>query len=461
MNISSKSILYVTVFTLGFVFQPTPENAEAAGIVGDGTPGSCTEAALDTALTGGGAVTFACGDDPVTIQITSEKIIALETTMNGAGRITLDANGSTRFLTINTTIPFTLSNLKFQGGSAADNGGAILNNGIITVNHCSFLNNTAPTSGGALIKNSTAIINNSTFTNNSASSYGGAILNNNGTITVHNCTFTTNQTSGSASSGGGAFANINGSASIDICIFENNNALAGGAILNNGTLSMIDSTLAGNSATTFGGAIRSIGTLTISRNTLSGNSALTGGGLYSNGAMSLVLNTFDGNTAAPSNNGGGIYSNSTAGSTILSCTISGNTGGGIMEQSSGGLSVKNTILSSNTGYNCSGSLTSIGHNLESAATCNFSSIGDISGTNPLLAALADNGGPTKTRALSQGSLAIDTGTDCSSLDQRGVARPQLIACDIGAYEYQETGVASGKFYVIPQATGGGTVILLK
>jgi hypothetical protein len=51
--------------------------------------------------------------------------------------------------------------------------------------------------------------------------------------------------------------------------------------------------------------------------------------------------------------------------------------------------------------------------------------------------LADNGGATETHALLPGSAAIDVGTpDCPppATDQRGVARPQGAACDIGAFE---------------------------
>jgi len=54
--------------------------------------------------------------------------------------------------------------------------------------------------------------------------------------------------------------------------------------------------------------------------------------------------------------------------------------------------------------------------------------------------LQDNGGPTQTHALLQDSPAIDAGS-CEAAesdietDQRGVARPQGEACDIGAYEH--------------------------
>ena len=59
--------------------------------------------------------------------------------------------------------------------------------------------------------------------------------------------------------------------------------------------------------------------------------------------------------------------------------------------------------------------------------------------NPILGALADNGGPTNTHALGPTSPAIGAASQapdrCTGTDQRGVARPQGGACDIGAYEY--------------------------
>ncbi|HEX8680070.1 MAG TPA: choice-of-anchor Q domain-containing protein, partial [Chthoniobacterales bacterium] len=53
-----------------------------------------------------------------------------------------------------------------------------------------------------------------------------------------------------------------------------------------------------------------------------------------------------------------------------------------------------------------------------------------------LGLLADNGGPTKTIALQGGSVALDAGVDIVGVttDQRGTARPQLNAPDIGAFE---------------------------
>ncbi|WP_297081695.1 choice-of-anchor Q domain-containing protein [uncultured Demequina sp.] len=90
-------------------------------------------------------------------------------------------------------------------------------------------------------------------------------------------------------------------------------------------------------------------------------------------------------------------------------------------------------------------------------------IGD--GLDPMLGALADNGGPTQTVALLEGSPLIDavpTGASTVSWDQRGIERPQGVAFDIGAYELEASGVVEPE---VPEAgeiefqvsTPGGTI----
>jgi uncharacterized repeat protein (TIGR01451 family) len=76
--------------------------------------------------------------------------------------------------------------------------------------------------------------------------------------------------------------------------------------------------------------------------------------------------------------------------------------------------------------------------LDSDSTCNLGATGDLPGEDPLLEALADNGGETWTHALGAGSPAIDAipREICSEdEDQRGVSRPQGLGCDVGAYEH--------------------------
>jgi len=54
--------------------------------------------------------------------------------------------------------------------------------------------------------------------------------------------------------------------------------------------------------------------------------------------------------------------------------------------------------------------------------------------------LQDNGGPTFTHALEEGSPAIDLGdpANCPATDQRGVTRPVNGVCDIGSYELEKS-----------------------
>jgi uncharacterized repeat protein (TIGR01451 family) len=92
---------------------------------------------------------------------------------------------------------------------------------------------------------------------------------------------------------------------------------------------------------------------------------------------------------------------------------------------------------------------SIGHNLESADTCQLELVSDLINTDPLLIALANNGGLTETHALphtangdAADSPAVEAGdTDnCPNNDQRGGIRPadgnldNTFECDIGAFE---------------------------
>jgi hypothetical protein len=113
-------------------------------------------------------------------------------------------------------------------------------------------------------------------------------------------------------------------------------------------------------------------------------------------------------------------------------------GGGIALTNGSG-SVANSIIASNDPNQCGGSVgaTDGGHDFSFPDGTCPGAVAD-----PLLAALADNGGATKTMALAASSPAVDavpsTGANCAATDQRGTTRPQGSACDAGAYELVPT-----------------------
>ena len=275
--------------------------------------------------------------------------------------------------------------------------------------------------------------------------------------------------------GGGGIENA-GSLTLSSSIVTENKAQAfcsefgcsggqGGGIYNSGTLTINNSTLRGNEAlgSAFrihaifgaGGGVYNLGSLTVSNSTVSGNHALdggsggaSGGGIVNGGALVVNNSTLTANYAESSkrSEGGGIYSTSTS-PIISNNTFSGNSaalGGNIY----GSMVLQNTIVAhSAAGGNCYGTMTSVGYNLSSDNTCNFSGPGDLNNTDPTLGPLQNNGGPTQTMALLPGSPAIDAGNPngCTdgkgnhlTTDQRGAPRPDKHSgiCDIGAYEFQ-------------------------
>lgn len=128
--------------------------------------------------------------------------------------------------------------------------------------------------------------------------------------------------------------------------------------------------------------------------------------------------------------------------TLNDSTITGSSTSISVAAGTGTLTARNSIIANGT-TECVGTLTSAGHNLvEGSCTIAGDTTGNIIGTDPQLAALADNGGPTLTHALSAGSPAVDAGdeTNCPATDQRGFSRPAdgdgdlTATCDIGAFE---------------------------
>jgi cysteine-rich repeat protein len=394
-------------------------------VVGTGTPGSCTEAAFDAALTSGRTVAFHCGAAPVTITLTHQNDIASDVTIDGGGLITLDGNHAVRAFSVGPGGTLSVRNLTIANGNGGDN-------------------NNDSHGGGIVNSYGTVSVTNTTFSGNSAYR-GGGILTLDGTVTVTNSTFRDNSAVYRDANGAGAgIYNVRGTLTVTDSTFSSNSADWGGGIYNGGTLTVTNSTFSGNSADTQGGGgIHNGGTSTVTNSTFSENSANRGGGLL-NWAIATVSNsTFSGNTGE--------------GSGIMNGTCGLGTG-----CIGGTLTVTNAIIANNTNggdcVNSSGTVTDGGHNLigNPATACGLTNgvNGNLVGVDPLLDpdGLTNNGGPTQTIALLPGSPAIDAGDPevCANppvngVDQRGYVRPGTgyASCSIGAYEYDSPGPPKG------------------
>ena len=75
-------------------------------VIGNGTPASCTSAAVVSTVAQGGIITFDCGPDPVTIVLNQTAKIFNNPgpviVIDGGGKVTLDGGGVRRILYMNT-----------------------------------------------------------------------------------------------------------------------------------------------------------------------------------------------------------------------------------------------------------------------------------------------------------------------------------------------------------------------
>jgi hypothetical protein len=209
-------------------------------------------------------------------------------------------------------------------------------------------------------------------------------------------------------------------------------------------MTITDSTLDENHGTADGGALDINQRITVRASTLASNKA---GGKFGrgmgaaaeiDGGATLIVSdsTIAGSTTQPA--GRGSIDNFGGSLTLSFATLSGSqgllTGGGFN-------SATGTILAGTGGTpNCTVPLSeTAGFNLSTDSSCGLSKKTDLTGVNPMLKPLADNGGPTMTQGLPRSSPAVNAGglpagSSCPAADQRGESRPWGPACDIGAYE---------------------------
>jgi CSLREA domain-containing protein len=266
----------------------------------------------------------------------------------------------------------------------------------------------------------------------------------NGNTTISHMTITGGHALGQ---GGGIFENDQ-ELTLDHVAVVNNTAVAdiqggfggqGGGIFANEALTITNSLVANNVADGAGANF----------------SGGQGGGIFGNEPLHLTNVTVSNNTATPADpaatfshsQGGGVFVNEQD-TDFKHVTVTGNksTDG----EPSGGIFLNddvtfvNSIVAGNTTNGAPGdcenngnTITELGRNVTISSDGCFTAVSDITG-DPLLGALANNGGETDTQALLTGSPALNTAgaAECPATDQRDLPRPALGGCDIGAFELQ-------------------------
>lgn len=399
--------------------------------------------------------------------------------------------------------PWTISGLTIKGGNNPSGGGALhVYNNLdvpLDVHDVEFSNNFSTNGGGAvnLIGSGNVSFTNAIISGNSSGSGGGALYSDtedHSTLTIVDSLITQNT---SVDDGGALYLDTDGgNITIVGSVISDNLSLGdGGAIMVNdlyteGSLTITDTVISGNHSNISGGALYSgtdDGSIFITDSTISNNTTDGRGGAFyisSTGTGEVVIanSTLSGNESTIGAGAMQLASGSKV--SLLQSTVTNNTGGGL--DPIGGISVEaddltivGSIVAGNAGFDIGeGSRLhprSIGEEgpkaksrtaavpadlpVPPAVASDHSVLGEIDplvsivdggGTkvevaDPMLGALADNGGPTMTHALLEGSPAIDAGPNpvptfaMNEFDQRGAGFARIVfgVADAGAFELQE------------------------
>ncbi len=356
----------------------------------------------------------------------------------GPGQITVAQSSAMRVFHVNLTSPgaVTIAGLHIAGGTAPNSG-----------SHANY--------GGDILNDTTnavadLTISNSVISGGRAPSDGGGIESLGAPLTLLDSTVTGNR---AAVSGGIEAGNTAGYTIAGSTISGNVAEIETGGLegsLSGGTGSIEDSTIAGNDGGEgdAGGAhlyVTFSGSVVIRDSTVTGNvggegGSGSGGGLWLgtdvSGRIAIEDSTIAANRAegkAPFGGGGGIAVELTpANVSLVDTIVAGNLAASHGPDVDGPLAASFSLIGNPVG-----------------ATVTESVPGsDLTGLDPLLGPLQDNGGPTQTMALTATSPAVNRGGGALASDQRGAARPVLYpgvpisaapganGADIGAYELQ-------------------------
>lgn len=248
------SLLFFASFTLltNLTAQDCPRAEDPVTLisptmVGNGSPGSCTQSALQTAITAGGHIQCNCGTNAV-LNITTPLMITADVVIDGGG-LTLNGNHTSRIIQKDVAVDLTVQHMRFINGRApntgstfTDCGGAILargNEAILKVIQCTFEDNSTTRlnaddiAGGAVyvFGQDKGIFSDCVFRNNQSSN-GGAIGGLGSGIIIANCLFENNAAQGSSDGlkGHGGAINLDG---VEIAASERIYSVCGSQFIGN------------------------------------------------------------------------------------------------------------------------------------------------------------------------------------------------------------------------------------
>jgi hypothetical protein len=324
----------------------------------------------------------------------------------GSGTPILDGGNAARLLSVGAASTVTLDGLEIRAGAVAGQGGAILDDGTLTVRRSTLSGNSA-TNGGAISVSGGArlAVQDSTLAGNAASAVGGGAIIASGATTIERSAIVGNS------------APVNG---------------AGINVQPAATVTITSSTLAGNTSGGLGGALSNLGTLTVQGSTIRDNRAISGAVIATGGP----------------------------GATFAADIIAAQSGGTACDPA-------NTAIV-DAGYNLDTDGTCISPTAPATGSHNGQTADGASTYGAVLDAdladaPADNGGPSQTFALlNRPSPATDLANPafaavpasfalpaavggvtsaCGLADQRGVMAVAGESCAIGAYRLQATRTA--------------------
>ena len=460
------------------------DGVAVAGNCSDNTPDNCTLRDAAALAVDGDTITFAPSISSITLTNGTINTQAVSITGPGAAALTITTTADPKSydmfgiggtgdvvisgltitknpIHVGNTGTFTLDEVTISGSSNWYGGALYASGGITELNiiDSNFENNTSSDGGGAIsVMNAENVsVSGSTFTNNHSDRDGGALyLQRANDFTVTNCVMNDN----SASRSGGALfiGGISGITTITDTTIDSNHADGSGGGIStsiqagngrSGIININNSTLSNNTSDASGAGLaffNSDGSVaTINNSTITGNAAaVAGGGVAVGRDFSLHLNqsTISANSAAGlylNDGGGGISIYDELSVVTMSGTIvSGNTSTVVGAADFGLYQYDGSETGSFTATN------SIIGEVDSRIAANGTN--NVTSTDPMLGALADNGGSTMTMAPLAGSPAIDSGPNPvasftgNGSDQRGAPWVRVYGgrSDIGALEVQPT-----------------------